>query len=169
MRKIAGCTCAGNAANRNPNKLNAAPVILLLASYRIRKIAGCACARNAGMVFPTPRVSDPDMHHSMCMMHVSWCMPGSLTSGFLWGRWWGKHSRHSQCMHKPQFCVSGKRPIVGALGLYWVCWVFGLRTGYSLETESHNAIIGNTVYCYDNLQCQQNSHLNDFVSVLYIA
>ena len=26
-----------------------------------------------------PRVSDPDMHHGM-----PWCMPGSLTSSFLW-------------------------------------------------------------------------------------
>ena len=28
-----------------------------------------------------PRVSDPDMHHGTCVMHVPWCMPGSLTGG----------------------------------------------------------------------------------------
>ena len=42
-----------------------------------------------------PRVSDPDMHHGTCVTHVPWCMPGSLTGGFLWNRWRGKRSRHS--------------------------------------------------------------------------
>ena len=61
-----------------------------------------------------PWVSDPDMHHGTCVKHVPWCMPGSLTSGFLWNRWRGKRSRHSQRMRNPQFCVSGKRPIVSS-------------------------------------------------------
>ena len=26
-------------------------------------------------------VSDPDMHHGMCITHVPWCMSGSLTRG----------------------------------------------------------------------------------------
>ena len=60
---------------------------------------------------PPPRVSDPDMHHGTCVTHVPWCMPGSLTSGFLGSRWQGKRSRHSQRMRNPQFYVSGKRPI----------------------------------------------------------
>ena len=38
---------------------------------------------------PPPRVSDPDMHNDTCVTHVSWCMPGSLTRGFLWSRWRG--------------------------------------------------------------------------------
>ena len=33
------------------------------------------------------RVSDSDMHHGTCVTHVPWCMPGLLTSGFLWRRW----------------------------------------------------------------------------------
>ena len=41
----------------------------------------------------------------------TWCMPGSLTSGFLWSRWWGKLSRHSGRMCNPEFYVSGKRTI----------------------------------------------------------
>ena len=57
---------------------------------------------------PSP-VSDPDMHHGTCVMHVQWCMPGSLTSGFLWSRWRGKRSRHSRRMCNPQFYVSSKR------------------------------------------------------------
>ena len=82
------------------------------ASYQIRKIAGCAYTGNAGNVFPaTPRISNPDMHHGRCVTHVPWCMPGSLTSGFLWSRWRGKRSRHSRRMCSPKFYVSGKRPM----------------------------------------------------------
>ena len=29
------------------------------------------------------------MHHGTCATHVPWCMPGSLTSGFVWSRWRG--------------------------------------------------------------------------------
>ena len=67
-----------------------------------------------GTFSPPPRVNDPDMHRGTCVMHVSWCMSGSLTSGFLWSRWRGKrfrHSRHFRHMHNPRFYVSGKRPI----------------------------------------------------------
>ena len=37
-----------------------------------------------GTFSPPPGVSDPDMHHGTCVTHVPWCMPGSLTSSFLW-------------------------------------------------------------------------------------
>ena len=80
-------------------------------------LAGCVTLRVAhapGMpgTFPPPLgVSDPGMHHDTCVTHVPWCMPVSLTSGFLWSRWRGKRSRHSRCMCSPQFCLSGKRPI----------------------------------------------------------
>ena len=79
-----------------------------MGSYQIRKFLDCACARNAGNVFPPPRVSDPDMNHGTCVTHVPWCMPGSLTSGFLRSRWRGKHSRHSLRMRNTQFPTSGK-------------------------------------------------------------
>ena len=59
-----------------------------------------------------PLVSDPDKHHGTCVMHVPWCMPGSLISGSLWSRWRGKGSRHSRRMRNTQFCVSGKRPMI---------------------------------------------------------
>ena len=49
-----------------------------------------------GTFSPPPRVSDPDMHHDTDVTHVPWWMPGSLTSGFLWIRWWEKRSRHSR-------------------------------------------------------------------------
>ena len=39
-----------------------------------------------------PWIGDPDMHRGTCVTHVPSCMPGSLTSGFLWSRWRGKRS-----------------------------------------------------------------------------
>ena len=39
-----------------------------------------------GTFSPPQLVSDPDMHHGTCVTHVPWCMPGPLTSGFLWSR-----------------------------------------------------------------------------------
>ena len=60
------------------------------ASCQIRKIAG-AHAPGMPVTFSlSPHVSDPDMHHGTCVTHVPWCMPGSLTSGFLWNRRQGK-------------------------------------------------------------------------------
>ena len=64
-----------------------------------------------GTFSPPPRVSDPDIHHGTCVTHVPWWMLGSITSGFLLNRFWGKRSRHSRRMRNPQFYISGKRPI----------------------------------------------------------
>ena len=56
-------------------------------SYQITKIAVCACAGNARDVFfrhrlqKKPLVSDPGMHRSTCVTHVTWCMSGSVTRG----------------------------------------------------------------------------------------
>ena len=81
------------------------------ASCQIGKIVGCACAGNARDVFPANAVSR-FRHASRHVTHVPWCMPGSLTSGFLWSWWRRKRSRHSRRMRNPQFYVSGKRPVV---------------------------------------------------------
>ena len=64
-----------------------------------------------GTFSPPSRISDRDMHHGTCVTHVPWCMPGSLTSCFLWNRWREKPSRHTRRMRNPQFYVSGKRPL----------------------------------------------------------
>ena len=72
-----------------------------------------------GTFSPPPRVSDPDMLHGTCVTHVPWCMPGSLTSGFLWSRWQGKRSRHFRRMRNPQFYVYGKRPMTVLLIRHW--------------------------------------------------
>ena len=55
----------------------------------------------SGTFSPSPCISDPDMHHGTCLTHVPWCMPGSLTSSFLWSRWRGKRSWHSRRMRNP--------------------------------------------------------------------
>ena len=60
------------------------------ASCQIRKFAGAHAPGMPGTFSPSPQVSDPDMHHGTCVTHVPWCMPGSLTSGFLWNRRRGK-------------------------------------------------------------------------------
>ena len=60
----------------------------------------------SGTFSPPPRVSDPDMHYGTCVTPVPWCMPRSLTCGFLWSRWRGQRSRHSRRMRKLQFCLS---------------------------------------------------------------
>ena len=65
-----------------------------------------------GTFSPPLPISNPDMHYSTCVTHVSWCMLGSLTSGFLCSQWRGKYSLHSWCMRNLQFHASGKRPMV---------------------------------------------------------
>ena len=79
---------------------------------RYVKLRVAHAPRMPGTFSPPSRVSDPDMHHGTCITHVPWCMPGSLTTCFLWSRWQGKRSRHSRRMHNPQFYVSGKRPMM---------------------------------------------------------
>ena len=51
IRKIAGCTCAGNAGD----------------------------VFTRGRLQRKPLVSDPGMHQGTCVTHVPWCMSGSLT------------------------------------------------------------------------------------------
>ena len=86
--------------------------ILTWTSCQIRKIVGCACAGTAGKFSLPLQVCDPNMLHNTCVMHVPWCMPGSLTSGFLWSWWRRKLSRHFLCMRNWQFYVSDKRPML---------------------------------------------------------
>ena len=66
------------------------------------------------------------------MTHVPWCMPGSLTSGFLWSQWREKSSPHSRRMRNPQFDVSGKKPILKSGHLIWNC---ALALVYSFKFE----------------------------------
>ena len=93
--------------------------ILLLLSRHIRAAhhvpltryannSSWACAGNASF----PRLASPICITTRASRTCRDDVSGSLTNGFLWSRWRGKRSRHSRCMRNPQFCVSGKRPIV---------------------------------------------------------
>ena len=110
---------------------------------RYVKLRFAKCTGTAGKVFPPPRVSHPGMHRGTCVtaitavQHVPWCMPGSLTNGFLWSRWRGKRSRHSRCMRNPQFNVSGQNP----------CCISTHRRNFE------NLIKANVVYTQTNSGC----------------
>ena len=56
-----------------------------------------------------PLVSDSGMHHATCVTHVPWCMWDRYLA-VAGKRFW--HSRDSRRMRNPQFCVSGRRPMV---------------------------------------------------------
>ena len=85
-----------------------------------------------------PRVSHRDMHHGTCVTHVPWCIPGSLTSGFLWSQWREKRSRHSRRMRNPQFYASGKRPIKGRLCIMIFYAFFWRVCSYSFVGSSYH-------------------------------
>ena len=100
-------TCQTSVSYRISMPISCLVTTILLHGPLLRYVKLCV-VHAPGM--PPPRLSNPDMHHGTCVTHVPWCMLGSLTSGFLWSRWWGKRSRHSGRMRNSQFYVSGKRP-----------------------------------------------------------
>ena len=74
---------------------------------------------------PSPRVSDSDMHHGTSVMHVSWCMTGSLTSSFIWNRWWGKHSGIPGACSTRNFAHLVRGPLVNI-------WLWGVDSGITI-------------------------------------
>ena len=70
-----------------------------------------------GTFSPPLWVSDPDMHYGTCVMHVPWCMPASLTSGFLWCLWQGKRAQHSRRMRTRNFTYLARGPWL--LSYHW--------------------------------------------------
>ena len=79
------------------------------ASWQIRKHSGC---RECSECFPNHcKLAIPACIMAPAVTYVPWCMPGSLSRGFLWRRRCGKRTRHSRRMRNPQFYVSGKRPM----------------------------------------------------------
>ena len=81
------------------------------ASWQIRIIAGAHAPGRPGTFSPPPRVSAHGMHHGTRVTHVPWCMPGALTSSFLWSRRRGETFPAFSAHAHPQFYVSGKRPM----------------------------------------------------------
>ena len=107
-----------------------------------------------GTLSPPPQISDPDMHHGSCLAHVPWCMSGSLTSGFLWSRWRGERSRHSWRMRKPQYCVSGKRPM--SPSLRWALMDV-VSINKWLRSLCLNTFIGSAIYVDGLVKERRNS------------
>ena len=58
-------------------------------------------------------VNDPSMHHGTCVTHAR----AVMHMGFANPCWRGKSSQYSPRMRKPQFYVSGKKPI-----MLWCCF-----------------------------------------------
>ena len=108
-----------------------------------------------GTFSPPPRVSDPDMHHVTCVTHVPWCIPGSLTSGFLWSRWQAKRSRYSQRIRNTQFYVFGTRPIERWLTFHRMCKTVGAleHIPICVEIAKYSPAVASGVYhtplCHD--------------------
>ena len=81
-------------------------------------------------------------------MHLPWCMPWSLTSGFLWSQWGRKRSRHSRCMHR------SKRHMWINFGddRWFCCWVS--RKVYKQAEYTHQ-------YCnFNKLMVSHGSYWN---------
>ena len=70
-----------------PNWVNhSSPMYMYGLLTRYAKLQVALAPRMAGIFCAPPRVSDAGMHRGTCLTHVPWCMPGSLTNGFLWSR-----------------------------------------------------------------------------------
>ena len=83
-----------------------------------------------------PLVSDPGIHHGMCITHVPRCMLGSLTRGG--GE---KRYRHSRSIHNPQFYVSDKSPIRCAHGFVELCIVVFILLCYDNMLWVSNGVV----------------------------
>ena len=112
-----------------------------------------------GTFSPRPLDSDPDMHHGTCVTHVPWCIPGSLTSGFLWSRRQGNSSRHSKRMGNPRFYVSSKMPMGRIVVTSWLASghyikvTFSSRMNILMNGPNGNGTLWNKyfVYCDENV------------------
>ena len=108
IRKIADCSCTGNAGNVSLHR-------------RFQR---------------KPLVSDAGMHHGTCVTHVPWCMSGSLTSGEnvpgipgacapavlrIWqeAHCWGYYSRTISSLSSHCNSVNQRVPVYEIYGLVW--------------------------------------------------
>ena len=117
---------------RNDSDLDCLCVWLISAwaSYQICKIAGWTYAGKCRERFPSdrlqrkPLVRDHGMHHGMGVMHMPWCMSGSLTCG--------GGENIGTC--NPQLYVSDKRPIE------WINSLISGRCSCSLKLATFELI-----------------------------
>ena len=94
LLSFVGSYTASHFVNQDSGKAILVPTVSIAASTHgsLTRYAKLRAAHAPGTLSMPLRISDPDMHHT-CVMHVPWCMPGSLTCGFFWSRWRGKRSR----------------------------------------------------------------------------
>ena len=81
-----------------------------------------------GTFSPSPRISDPDMHHGTWVSHVPWCMPGSLTSSLLRIRWRGKRPHGQPAILRiwqEAHCAKDTHPVRTFHANVDMCFVFG--------------------------------------------
>ena len=125
---------SSNSVTRN------SPDPIKLTSGLITMDASFICVRHGSL---TRYVKLRVAHATGMPRNVPWCMPGSLTSDFIWGRWRGKRTRHSRCMRNPQFYVSGKRPMLtptkclSIKGYILSCWPIINNTLMKVEDQWH--------------------------------
>ena len=97
-----------------------------------------------GTFSPPPRVSYPNMHHGTCVKHVPWCMPGSLTNGFIW-------SRRSRRMRNAQCYISGKRPMAVIIFQIFLPYVLGSTVpGTTIYRSATQSLESTKIYPYKN-------------------
>ena len=118
-------------------------ILRIIAHYgplsRYEKLRVAHAPGMAGTFSPPPLFSDPDMHHGTCVTHVPWCMPGSLTSGFLWSQWREKLFGHPRRRRNPRFCVPGKRPMAqDPLSFSRTSWFISTTGSYPVSTVTPN-------------------------------
>ena len=109
---------------------------------RYVKLMGVHALGIPGTFSPPLRASDSHMLLCTCVTHVQRCMPGSLTSGFLWSRWQGKYSQHFRRMRNPHFYVSGKR-FISALPFRFVDCAF-----FSYSSTAVRAVFTTVKYTF---------------------
>ena len=84
-----------------------------------------------------------------------WCMPWSLTSGFLWSQWRGIRSRHSQPIRNSQLYVSGKRP------MYWCPF-------FQMSRDSEEAVKKEVCFCVGLNSCHAEIIFQNHQNTAYV-
>ena len=131
---------------------------------RYEKIAGAHAPGMPGTFSPPSGTSDPDMHHGTCVTHVPWCMPGSLTSVFLWSQWRGKTFPAFPVHAQPQFYVFGKRPMGQAVWrqfmspLWWFVLSDNAKKTSRWLTRPWFDLITWTCTCWPVWYCSQENY-----------
>ena len=65
-------------------------------------------------------LSDPDMHHGMCVAHVPWCMPGSLThDDVIKWKHFPRYWLFVRGIHRPTVNFPSQRPVTRSFDVFF--------------------------------------------------